>query len=189
MRHQVVNPGIQANFIDRNQALGAKLIIQITHFGSDIGRGHEMRTFRQTGFGNADVVVRGQHRNRHIAGLQRRCQRVQCIGPDIGGDIADRLDGLGDSAVPHHHRMAVLNQPPQSGCRGQASATPMNGHRLTPSDHFNMAEKFRMGATPDSAVYRPQCGKRGQKLGGIILRGFDRQHRGQIVDSGDIQRR
>ena len=61
MRHEVVDPGIEADFVHGSEALGAEVVIQRAHFRSDVGGGDEMRALGEAGLGNADMLVGGEH--------------------------------------------------------------------------------------------------------------------------------
>ncbi len=59
MRHQVVDAGVEAHFVDRTQTLGAEFVIQRPHFRRDVAGGDEMRPLLQTDLGDADMLVGG----------------------------------------------------------------------------------------------------------------------------------
>ncbi len=74
------------------------------------------------------MPVAGQHGHNHITGNKGVAQHVDIKGADVLGDVAHGLLRFVDGPVPDSDRVAVFDQPTQTGNGRQAGATPVDCH-------------------------------------------------------------
>jgi hypothetical protein len=123
-------------------------------------------------------------------GCKASGQRVEAVGADVLRQVAHRFARLFDGAVPDHHLVAALDQPPQARDRGKARAAPMDRHvpptfprAQKSSEDFckflrrnlflvtarDVAVVFGLCPAPDARCQIGQRQQAGQQLRGVIL--------------------